>query len=302
MRRPFAPAARIFGCVLLLLGMLPSAALAVEESCRTAMRERFNLAIGLYRIELGASHMVGQLAAARNNPGRQQQLATAEDGLRELLTRLKSRANDILPDTSAKGRCTNDTAQVAPIHAALVGYFNAVQARWQFMERRIAELRRLPPGQHPSLDTAEIELWIQEPLARYEVWRTLAQIAEPKSEPAAALYVMGMMTRFEFDAATALREAVKPNGDPRPGLTAASDGAAALKRNWPRPKESDHARFWNALATAVAAMPEVDPTTLPDAAPAGGWPAWIGGWLRPYAEAYSRSASTVLKGLEDLGL
>ena len=37
----------------------------LDDACRGAMRERLNLVIGLYRIELGARHMVGQVAAAR---------------------------------------------------------------------------------------------------------------------------------------------------------------------------------------------------------------------------------------------
>lgn len=303
MPRPsLASLVRTGALALALLGLVPHAAHAVEESCRVAMRERLNLAIGLYRIEIGASHMVGQVATSRNNPGRQQQLATARDGLRELLTRMKSRANDILPDATAKGRCSQDTALVTPIHAALVGYFNTVQARWQFMERRLAELQRLPDGQHLQMDPSEIDLWMQEPLARYEVWRTLAQVAEPKGEPAAALYVLGMLTRFEWDTATALRDGVKANGDPRKALAAAGADAAMLRRSWPRPEQTQHVALWDDLATIVAAMPDTDKTPLPDASPANGWPSWIGAWIRPFAEVFSRAIPNMLKGLENLGL
>lgn len=301
-RRSFAALLRTGALVVVLLALLPTLAQAAEESCRAAMRERLNLAIGLYRIELAASHMVGQVAASRNNPGRQQQLATAKDGLAELLTRLKSRANDVLPDTSAKGRCNQDTALVAPIHAALVGYFNQVEARWQFMERQLAALQRLKDGQNLPLDPAEIDLWIREPLARYEVWRTLAQVAEPKGEPAAALYVFGMLSRFEWDTATALREAVKPNGDPRSNLATAGADAETLRRSWPRPEKTDRPQLWDSLATIVAAMPDTTKTPIPSQAPAAGWATWIGSWIRPFAEVFSRTVPTSLKTLEDLGL
>ena len=301
-RRSLATLLRAGTLALVLLGLLPGLAQAAEESCRAAMRERLNLAIGLYRIELAASHMVGQMAAARNNPGRRQQLATAEDGLRELLTRLKSRANDVLPDASAKGRCSQDTAQVRPIHAALIGYFNAVEARWQLMERQLAALRRLKDGQHLPMDPAEIDLWVLEPLARYEVWRTMAQVADPKGEPAAALYVLGMLTRFEWDAAIALRDAMKPGGDPRKSLATAGADAEALRRSWPRPEQTQYTQLWDGLATIVAAMPDTTKAPLPEAAPANGWPAWIGDWIRPFAEVFSRLMPTMLKSLEDLGL
>ena len=301
-RRSLAILVRTGTLALVLLGLLPGLAHAAEESCRVAMRERLNLAIGLYRIELAASHMVGQVAAARNNPGRQQQLATAEDGLRELLTRLKSRANDVLPDATAKGRCRQDAAQVRHIHAALISYFNTVEARWQFMERQLAALQRLKDGQHLPMDAAEIDLWIQEPLARYEVWRTLAQIAEPKGEPAAALYVLGMLTRFEWNTATAVRDAMKPGGAPRKDLVAAGADAETLRRSWPRPEQTQHVQLWDGLATVVAALPDTEKAPLPEAAPAKGWAAWIGGWIRPFAEVFSRAMPTLLKSLEDLGL
>ncbi len=301
-RRSFAALLRTGALVVALLALLPTLAQAAEESCRVAMRERLNLAIGLYRIELAASHMVGQVAAARNNPGRQQQLATAKDGLAELLTRLKSRANDVLPDASAKGRCTQDTALVTPIHAALIAYFNQVDARWQFMERQLAALQRLKDGQHLPMDPAEVDLWIREPVARYEVWRTLAQVAEPKGEPAAALYVLGMLSRFEWDTATAIRDSLKPDGDPRKGLAAAGTDTEALRRSWPRPEKTEHAPLWDSLATIVAAMPDAAKSPFPDQPPANGWAAWIGAWIRPFAEVFSRTMPTVLKSLEDLGL
>lgn len=297
-----SPATFLRTGALVLLLLLPSLAQAAEESCRVAMRERLNLAIGLYRIELAASHMVGQVAAARNNPGRRQQLATAKDGLSELLTRLKSRANDVLPDATAKGRCSQDTALVTPIHAALIGYFNQVEARWQFMERQLAALQRLKDGQHLPLDASEVDLWIREPLARYEVWRTLAQVADPKGESAAALYVLGMLTRFEWDTATALRDAVKAGGDPRKSLADASADAETLRRSWPRPETTEHAPLWDSLATIVSAMPDTTKSQLPDQPPADGWAAWIGAWIRPFAEVFSRTVPTSLKSLEDLGL
>lgn len=294
----------VFSAALALLaGLAPALAAPLDDTCRGAMRERLNLVIGLYRIEIGASHIIGQVAAARGNPGRQQQLASAEDGLRELLARLKSRAGDVLPDTGAKGRCgTEAQGVVGPIHTAVGGYFQAVDARWAFMERRIAEVRRLPQGQTLPLDPAEIDLWMREPLARYEVWRTLAQAAEPKSEAASALYALGMLTRFEWDSAVALRDALAPNGDPRPQLAAASGDAAALKRNFPRPDDSERSQLWNGLATLVAALPEIERTPPPASAPAGGWPVWIGNWLKGYGETFTRTIPTVLKGLEDLGL
>ncbi len=301
-RRPFAACLRTGALVVVLLGLLPGLAQAAEESCRAAMRERLNLAIGLYRIELAASHIVGQVAASRNNPGRQQQLATAKDGLSELLTRLKSRANDVLPDATAKGRCSQDTALVTPIHAALIAYFNQVEARWQFMERQLAALQRLKDGQHLPLDPAEIDLWIREPLARYEVWRTLAQVAEPKGEPAAALYVLGMLSRFEWDTATALRDGVKQGGDPRRALETAGADTEALRRSWPRPEKTEHPQLWDSLATIVAAMPDTAKTPLPAQPPATGWANWIGAWIRPFAEVFSRTIPTSLKTLEDLGL
>ncbi len=298
--RPFRTLAL---CALVLLGLAPGAAQAMDDGCRQAMRERLNLAIGFYRIEVGASHMVGQVAAARGNPGRQQQLSNAEDGLRELLARLKSRTSDVLPDTGAKGRCTAaDQSVVRPIHAALSGYVRAIDARWAFMERRLGELRRLPQGQTLPLDMAEVDLWTQEPLARYEVWRTLAQVAQPKSEPASALYALGMLTRFEWDTAMALRDALKPGGDPRRQLAAADNDAKALRRDFAIPETPRAGAMWKGLAALVGALPDLERNPPPQAAPANGWPAWIGGWLRLYGDTFTRTIPTVLKGLEDLGL
>lgn len=292
----------IFAATLALLaGLAPAFAAPIDDACRGAMRERLNLVIGLYRIELGASHMVGQVAAARGNPGRQQQLSSAEDGLRELLARLKSRAADVLPDTGAKGRCGADAqGVVGPIHAAVGGYFQTVDARWAFMERRLAELRRLPQGGTLSADPAEIDLWMREPLARYEVWRTLAQAATPKSEASSALYTLGMLTRFEWDTAVALRDAITPGGDPRPQIAAAAADAATLKRGFARPDGSERSALWAGLAALVAALP--DSAQPPASAPQGGWPAWIGGWIKGYGDVFTRTMPTVLKGLEDAGL
>lgn len=286
----------------LLLGLAPHAAAALDDACRGAMRERMNLVIGLYRIEIGASHMVGQVTAARGNPGRQQQLAAAEDGLRELLARLKSRAADVLPDTGAKGRCTAaDQGVVGPIHAAVSGYFRTVEARWAFMERRLGDLRRVPQGQALPADPAEVDLWMQEPLARYEAWRALAQAAAPRSESSAALYTLGMLTRFEWDAAVALRDSLTPNRDPRPQIATANTDAAALRRNFSPPEDRQGTALWGGLAALVAALPGGD-VQPPAAAPPGGWAPWIGTWLRAYGDTFTRTIPTVLKGLEDTGL
>lgn len=293
----------IAAAVALLLGCAPQAASALDDACRGAMRERMNLVIGLYRIEIGASHMVGQVAAARGNPGRQQQLASAEDGLRELLARLKSRAADVLPDTGAKGRCSAaDQGAVGPIHAAVGGYFRTVEARWAFMERRLGDLRRVPQGQPLPADPAEVDLWMQEPLARYEAWRTLAQAATPRGEGATALYTLGMLTRFEWDAAVALKDSLVPNGDPRPQIAAAINDAAALRRSFSPPEDRQGTALWSGLSTLVAALPDGERNPPPAAAPAGGWAPWIGSWLRTYGDTFTRTIPTVLKGLEDAGL
>ncbi len=291
----------IAATLALLLGGSPASAL--DEACRGAMRERLNLVIGLYRIEIGASHMVNQMTTARGNPGRQQQLASAEDGLRELLARLKSRAADVLPDTGAKGRCTGaDQAVVGPIHAAVSGYFHTVEARWAFMERRLAELRRLPQGQALPGDPAEVDLWMQEPLARYEAWRTLSQAATPRSEASAALYALGMLTRFEWNAAVALRDSLAANGDPRPQLAAAGADAEAVRRAFSPPEESRAPQLWNGLSALVAALPDIDRTPPPATTPSIGWAPWIANWLRGFGDTFTRTMPTVLKGLEDLGL
>ena len=189
--------ARLGAAIFLAALVAPVSASAMDANCRSGIKERMNLAIGLYRIEIAASHMIGQVTAARNNPGRQQQLDNARDGLNELKVRLRSRADELLADADAKGRCAADSTILTPIHTAISGYFRVVDARWRFMENRLVLLKKLQPGQDLPGDPGETDLWMQEPLTRYEVWRTLARAAPPHGEMASALYVIGVLTRFE---------------------------------------------------------------------------------------------------------
>jgi hypothetical protein len=292
-----------FVVLALLASVLPSlSAAAADSACLSGVKERMNLAIGLYRIEVAASHMIGQTAAAANNPGRLQQLDNARDGLKELKIRLRSRADELLADGDAKGRCVGaDAALLAPIHAALSTYFQTVDARWSFMERRLEDLRRLPAGKALPPAPEEVDLWMHEPLARYEVWRTLARTVKPQGEMASALYVVGMLTRFEWDTAVALRDALKGERDPRASLRAAAEDVATLRRSWPQPDGEIKPALWLALAETSRALPDPS-SSFPDPPPPGGWAPWIGEWIKPYGEVFTRNVSGMLKAMEEVGL
>ncbi len=292
-----------FAAFALMAAFVSAPALAAEPACLAGIKERMNLAIGLTRIEVAASHMVGQTMAAANNPGRLQQLDKARDGLKELKIRLRSRADELLADTDAKGRCSGaDAALLPPIHAAIVGYFQTVNARWGFMERRLEEIKRLPAGAALPAAPEEIELWMREPLTRYEVWRTIARTLKPHGEMASALYVIGMLTRFEWDTATALRDALREGHDPRASLRAAAEDAATLRRSWPQPAGKVNPALWSALAEIGKALPDPSAVPVPDVTPQEGWVAWTGGWIKPYGEVFTRNVSTMLKALEEVGL
>ncbi|MGE4528087.1 MAG: hypothetical protein AB7D00_06940, partial [Rhodospirillaceae bacterium] len=215
---------------LLLAAALPGPAAAADAACRTLLRDRMALATGLYRIEISASHMVGQMAQARGNATRREQLVRAQDGLAELKTRLESRA-DRLGGEADQTAC----GAVKALDAALGIYVKTVDARWRFMQARLTQLSRLGEKDPLPGDPREADLWLQEPLARYDIWRALAQGLAPGGEAAGALYVVGMLTRFEWDTALALRSAVRGDGNPRAALAAAAEDAATLRRLWPRP-------------------------------------------------------------------
>lgn len=278
------------------------AAEAMEDACRIAMRDRLNLMIGFYRIELSASHLVGQMEAARKNPTRTKQLEGAEDGLNDLKGRLKTRASEVLRDNTAGGRCGADAAQVGEIHAAIELYTQTVEARWQFTQRRLAELKRLPAGQALPGDAAELDLWMQEPLTRYNVWRAFAGASSPQGKTAAALYVVGMLTRFEWDTAVAFNDAIRGRKSPAKALAAASEDVATLRRTWPRATENSDQQLWATLTAITRALPDPDRVAIPETPPSQGWNAWIADWIRPYGDAFTHAAPGLLKSLEDLGL
>lgn len=301
--RILRPSVVRIGALALLVLAFPSApARAVESACLAGIKERMNLAIGLTRIEVAASHMVGQTMSATNNPGRQQQLDTARDGLRELKVRLRSRADELLADGDAKGRCAAESGVLPPIHAAIATYFQTVEARWQFMERRLDEIKRLPAGQPLPAAPDEVDLWTHEPLTRYEVWRTIARTVKPQGEMASALYVVGMLTRFEWDTAVALRDSLRGDRDPRESLRAAEEDAAMLRRSWPRPAGRTNPALWTALTEMTKALPDPATAPIPRDPPQGGWAPWIGGWIKPYGDTFIRSVSGMLKSLEEIEL
>lgn len=297
MRFPAAVFVRLLALPLLLAAVLPGPAAAADAACRALLRDRMALAVGLYRIEISASHMVGQMAQARGNAERRTQLVRAQEGLAELKTRLESRA-DRLGSEADRASC----AAAKTLDAALGVYVKTVDARWRFMQGRLALLARLGAKDPLPGDPHEADLWLQEPLARYDIWRALAQDLAPGGEAAGALYVIGMLTRFEWDTALALRSAVRGDGDPRAALAAAEEDAATLRRLWPRPAAIAQTNLWKALTGIAAALPDPRTAPVPRVEPPEGWIAWTGAWITPYGTAFTHAVPGVLKGLEDLDL
>ncbi|WP_337997161.1 hypothetical protein [Oleispirillum naphthae] len=286
---------------LLLAAALPGPAAAADAACRTLLRDRMALAVGLYRIEISASHLVGQTARARGDAERRSQLARAQDGLAELKTRLESHATR-LGSEADRATCAAEKAPVAALDAALGVYVKTVDARWRFMQARLEQLQRLEEKAPLPGDPREADLWLQEPLARYDIWRALAQAVTPGGEAAGALYVIGMLTRFEWDTALALRSAVRGGGNPRAALAAAAEDAAALRRLWPRPGSIAQEELWKALTGIAAALPDPRTAPVPQVEPPEGWITWTGAWITPYGTAFTHAVPGVLKGLEDLSL
>jgi len=297
MRFAAAVFVRLLALPLLLAMALPGPAAAADAACRALLRDRMALAVGLYRVEISASHMVGQMAQARGNAERHGQLVRAQEGLTELKTRLESRA-DRLGNGADQASC----AAAKTLDAALGVYVKTVDARWRFMQGRLAQLARLGAKDTLPGDPHEADLWLQEPLARYDIWRTLAQDLVPGGEAAGALYVIGMLTRFEWDTALALRSAVRGDGDPRAALAAAEEDAATLRRLWPRPAAIAQTNLWKALTGIAAALPDPRTAPVPRVEPPEGWIAWTGAWITPYGTAFTHAVPGVLKGLEDLDL
>jgi len=287
--------------LLLVAGATSEAAAVTDAPCRTLLRDRMALAVGLYRIEISASHMVGETIRARGDTKRLNQLTQARSGLDELKTRLQTHAAR-LGSKADQGVCAEAKAPVATLDAALAIYVKTVDTRWRFMQERLKQIEKLGDGAALPGDPREADLWLQEPLARYDIWRGLAQSVTPGGESAGALYVVGMLTRFEWDTAMALRSAVRGDGNPHTALVSAAEDAAALRRHWPSPGRIVHADLWKALAGATQALPDPRTAPVPQTEPAEGWVAWTGAWITPYGTAFTHAVPGLLKGLEDLSL
>jgi len=287
--------------LLIAVCLAPASAVAADAGCRAVLKDRVALAVGLYRVEISASHLVGQTVRARGDSARSQQLAQAHEGLSELKERLESHAGRIGTQAD-QSSCAAEKAAIAALDAAIGVYVKTVDARWRFMDARLEQVRRLGEKEPLPGDPREVDLWLQEPLARYDIWRALAQTASPGGETAGALYVIGMLTRFEWDTALALRSAVRGDGDPRTALVAAEADVATLRRLWPHPDRVAHPGLWDALSGIAAALPDPKTAAVPPTEPAEGWVAWTGAWITAYGTTFTHAVPGVLKGLEDLSL
>lgn len=289
----------VIGTVLLLT---PNAATAQSQSCNSAITARMSLAIGFYRLEIAASHLVEQIQTAASKQ-RRVQLLNAKNELQKLNKNLNTRLMQMTSTPDANGLCSETPEKLTQIHTALSTYSEVVQGRWTFTQKRLGQLQTLPQGANMPWDPMEASLWIDEPRARYDVWRTIAQATPQQTETASALFVMGMLTRIEWQSAMALNSSLTQgqNSDaPRQHLLNAVKDTDLLLSNWPATSVQSNTEMWKNLRAIANASPARNASDIPQAAPQQGWTAWIGGWLQNYSQVFMQSISKVLTGLEDM--
>jgi len=298
---------RTFGLCLLLITavtwMSPSPAAALDATCKPAVINRLNIAIGLYRIELSSSLMVGQFQSAAKSPQRLKQLQSALKSLKDLNTNLQTRLGQLTISNDASGQCTQDKDALSNINTALREYGQTVQTRWVFLQNRLTLLKTLPKGQTLPSDIQETELWVNEPRTRYNVWRTIAQTTRNSSELSNALFVFGMLSRVEWHAAMALYSSLHPESTqikPQQHLANAAKDTALLQKNWPQTSGPTNNKLWSSLNIMAHALPKDAPNTIPKAAPEQGWAAWIAQWIQGYSDVFNRNISKALTALEDI--
>lgn len=299
----------VAGCCV--LAALPARAL--ETACREAMRARLNLGIGLYRTELSAIHLVDELEGGHPTAPRRAQLERARDEVIALMGSLKSRTGEMVGDTGLSAACPADAdrAVARRIHQSLEDYMRTVEARVIFMEHRLGPTGRTG-GPVRRADPTDLGLAVREALTRYGMWRAFALAVNPQGTTARELYVVGMLTRFEWNVAvaveTAFRHAEAPGKSPgasgkspQASLADAAESAETLKRTWP-PRADTATPLWGSLQAVASALPDTRRTPVPAAEPAGGWTRWAAAWTRDYDLAFAKNASRLLKAMENQGL
>jgi len=279
----------------------PAQTNTTSRNCSNAIRERLNIAIGFYRVEIAASHFISQYVSAEDAP-RREKLNEARLALKDLLDNLQSQLAQNVATPDANGLCSKQRQIVSNLHEALGLYSQVVHDRWVFMQNRLIILKS---GQQLTGDMAEAELWVREPRARYDVWRFLAQTGQINSEASAALYVLGMLSRVEWHTAMALYSSLQSGVataellPPEQYIQKAIADTMALKSNWPTPSGATNNSLWANLNNIAKSLPDTRPQDIPKAAPAQGWAAWIGNWIDNYGKVFIHSIPKALSALED---